>query len=248
MSGPGRAGGARLAGRLALVTGASAGIGRATAIALAREGAAIIATGRREAELAALQDECAAFGGDVRQIAGDLTDAAFIAKLGVFAAEADILINNAGSLTYAPFLELSAADIESMYRVNVLASIQVCQVMGAAMAAKKRGHIVMMTSLSARNVNRLAVVYASTKHAIAGITKGMRIELKPFGIKITEIAPGMVETDIRSGITHPEVLASFKTRSYAPLTPQDVAESVVYAVCTSDTCCPDLIELRPPQA
>ena len=238
----------RLAGRLALVTGASAGIGRATAIALAREGAQIIATSRREPELQALAAECAVFGGSVRVLAGDLGDAGFVTELGAFCAEADILVNNAGVLTYAPLLELTSAQIEEMFRVNVLASIQVSQVMGAAMTARKRGHIIVMTSLSARNVNRLAVVYAATKHAMSAVAKGLRIELKPFGIKVTEIAPGMVETDIRIASTHAEVLASLKSRSFLALSAQDVAESVVYAACTGDNCCPDLIELRPTPA
>jgi NADP-dependent 3-hydroxy acid dehydrogenase YdfG len=136
-----------------------------------------------------------------------------------------------------------------MFQINVLASIRVSQVMGAAMAARRdrrqHGHIVIMTSLSARNINRLAVVYGATKHAMAGIAKGLRIELKPFGIKVTEIAPGMVDTDIRNASAHPEVLASLASRTYAPLSSQDVAEAVVYALCTSDNCCPDLIELRP---
>lgn len=238
----------RLAGRLALITGASAGIGHATALALAREGAAIIATGRREAELAALAKECASFGASVRHLAGDLNDAGFVARLGVFAAEADILVNNAGVLTYAPLLELTSEQIEVMFRINVLASIQVSQVMGAAMAARKRGHIIVMTSLLARSIKRLTVAYGATKHAMSGIAKGLRIELKPFGIKVTEIAPGVVDTEIRNASTHAEVVALIKSRTYAALSPQDVAESVVYAVCTSDNCCPDLIELRPTPA
>jgi NADP-dependent 3-hydroxy acid dehydrogenase YdfG len=238
----------RLAGRLALVTGASAGIGHATAIALAREGASIIATARREPELKALAAECAKFGGSVRTLAGDLGDSGFVSELGAFSAEADILVNNAGVLTYAPLLELTSEQIEVMFRVNVLAGIQVSQVMGAAMAARKRGHIIVMTSLSARNVNRLAVIYASTKHAMSALAKGLRIELKGAGIKVTEIAPGMVDTEIRNASTHSEVLASIQSRTYQALSPHDVAESVVYAVSTSDNCCPDLIELRPTAA
>jgi NADP-dependent 3-hydroxy acid dehydrogenase YdfG len=238
----------RLAGRLALVTGASAGIGRATAVALAREGAAIIATGRREAELATLAAECVAAGGSARPLAGDLNDPAFLATLAAAAAAADIFVNNAGVLTYAPLLELTDAQCAAMFQVNVLAALRISQAIGAAMSARRRGHIVIMTSLSARNINRFAVVYGATKHAMSGIAKGLRLELKPFGIKVTEIAPGMVDTEIRDASTHPEVVAQLKSRSYPPLTPEDVAESVIYAVCTSANCCPDLIELRPSQA
>ena len=240
---------ARLAGRLALVTGASAGIGRAVALALAREGADIFATGRRVAELESLVTEAAKpGGGKVRFLAGDLTDAAFVAELGRQAGECDILVNNAGSLTYAPLLDLSAEQIDSMFRVNVLAAIQVNQVIGAAMVERKRGHMVIMTSLSARNVNQFAVAYAATKHALSAVARGMRLEFKAAGVKVTEIAPGMVDTDIRNSSTHPGFVAQLKTRPFGPLSPEDVAEAVVYAVSTSPNCCPDLIELRPTPA
>jgi NADP-dependent 3-hydroxy acid dehydrogenase YdfG len=234
-----------LAGRVALVTGASAGIGRAIAIALANEGAEIIATARREAELQSLADDCRESAGSVRHIAGDLNDPEFVATLAKQAGDVDILVNNAGTLTYAPLLELPPSDSEAMFRINVLATINLSQAIGKAMAARRRGHIVMMTSLSARSINRFGAVYGATKHALSGIAKGLRVELKGIGIKVTEIAPGMVDTDIRNSSTHPEVIASIEARTYAPLTPQDVAAAVVYAVTTSDNCCPDLIELRP---
>ena len=230
---------------MALVTGATAGIGHAVAIALATEGARIIATGRREAELRSLATHCASQGGSAVYLAGDITDRAFVARLADLAFDADIFVNNAGILTYAPLLELTASQCESMFRVNVLAAIEISQRMGELMAKRRRGHIVMITSAAARTIRRLRSVYGATKHAMAGFTKGLRIELTGYGIKVTEIAPGMVDTDIRNSTTHAEVLADFKTVSYAPLTPQDVAQAVVYAVTTSDTCCPDLIELRP---
>lgn len=241
-------GAGRLHGRLALVTGASAGIGRATALALAREGCAIIVTGRRDAALAALTQECAALGVSARHLAGDLNDDTFVDQLGALAAEADIFINNAGVLTYAPLLELTPAQNAAMFQTNVLACLRVSQVMGMAMTQRKRGHIVMMTSLSARNIARFAVVYGATKHAMAGITKGLRIELKGAGIKVTEIAPGMVDTEIRDASTHPQVVAEFASRKYQPLSAADVADAVVYAVCTPPHVCPDLIELRPTAA
>ncbi|WP_366481443.1 SDR family oxidoreductase, partial [Aquabacterium sp.] len=98
----------------------------------------------------------------------------------------------------------------------------------------------MMTSLSARNINKFSAVYGATKHAMSGIAKGLRVELTAAGIKVTEIAPGMVDTGIREASTHAQVVAGIKARSYAPLSPDDVAQAVVYAVCTSANCCPDL--------
>lgn len=238
----------RLVGRLALVTGASAGIGRATALALASEGAAILATGRREEALTSLAAECAAFGVSVTSMAGDLNDPGFLERLAPALEEADILVNNAGVLTYAPLLELTPAQVSEMFQTNVLSGIHVSQLAGATMARRGKGHIVIMTSLSARNVNRFAGVYAATKHAMSAIAKSLRLELTAQGVKVTEVAPGMVDTNIRAASTHTQVVAGIQARTYAPLSPEDVAEAVVYAVCSSPNCCPDLIELRPARA
>jgi NADP-dependent 3-hydroxy acid dehydrogenase YdfG len=232
----------KLKGRTALITGASAGIGRATALSLAREGAAIIATGRREAELSSLVKEC---GGKARFIAGDLDDDAFVRSLGEQARDADILVNNAGWLVYAPLLEISREECEAMFRTNVVAAFAVAQEIGKRMVERKRGHMVFITSGAARSVQQFAGVYAGTKHALSAFAKAFRLELKGAGIKVSEIAPGMVDTDMRKGITHPEVLKSLAARKFKPISAQDVADAVLYAVTAAEGCCPDLIELRP---
>ena len=235
----------RLTGRLALVTGATAGIGRASALALAREGADVIVTGRREDRLLALGEAVPGHLARFRSIPGDLADSSFVQRLIDAASGADILVNNAGILTYAPFLELTPEECEAMFRVNVLAPMHLSQGVGAAMAARRSGHIVMITSLAARTVNRFGVAYAATKHALSAVAKGMRLELKTFGVRVTEIAPGMVDTDIRESSTHPDVVATIRERGFSPLRPDDVAEAVIYATTADDNCCTDLIELRP---
>lgn len=235
----------KLKGRTALITGASAGIGRATALSLAREGAAIIATGRRRDELSALVKEC---GANARFIAGDLDDDAFVRSLGEEARDADILVNNAGFLVYAPLLEISREDCEAMFRTNVVAAFAVAQEIGKRMVERKRGHMVFITSGAARGVQQFAGVYAGTKHALSAFAKAFRLELKGAGIKVSEIAPGMVDTDMRKGIAHPEVLKSLAARKFKPISAQDVADAVLYAATAAEGCCPDLIELRPKDA
>jgi NADP-dependent 3-hydroxy acid dehydrogenase YdfG len=237
-----------LKGRAALVTGASAGIGRATALTLAREGAAIFATGRRRAELDALVAEIRAHGGTASAVAGDLDDAAFVRRLGEEAGDADILVNNPGFLVYAPILEITPQECEAMFRTNVVAAFAVAQELGRRMAQRRRGHLVFITSGAARNVQQFAGVYAGTKHALSAFAKSFRLELKPAGIKVSEVAPGMVETDMRKGITHPEVLKSLAARRFKPISAQDVADSVLFALTAAEGCCPDLIELRPRDA
>ena len=238
----------RLKGREALVTGASAGIGRATCLALAREGAAVIATGRRQAELESLVQEVKQAGGQARAIAGDLDDGGFVRSLAERSADADILVNNAGWLVYAPVLDITPEQCEAMFRTNVVAAFAIAQEMGRRMAERRRGHLVFVTSGAARNVQQYAVVYAGTKPALSAFAKGFRLELKAAGVKVSEVAPGMVDTDMRKGITHPEVLKSLAARKFKPISAQDVAEAIVYALTTPENASADLIEVRPKDA
>jgi hypothetical protein len=238
----------RLKGREALVTGASAGIGRATCLALAREGAAIVATGRRQAELESLVQEVKKGGGQARAIAGDLDDGGFVRALAEQSADADILVNNAGWLVYAPVLDITPEQCEAMFRTNVVAAFAIAQEMSRRMAERRRGHLVFVTSGAARNVQQYAVVYAGTKHAMSAFAKGFRLELKAAGVKVSEVAPGMVDTDMRKGITHPEVLKSLAARKFKPISAQDVAEAIVYALTTPENASADLIEVRPKDA
>ena len=231
-----------LAGKSVLVTGASAGIGKAVTSALIEAGASVIATGRRKDALEALKQR---HGPSVEIIAGDLNDAGFSAELAAAGKDVDIFVNNAGTLKYAPLMDMTDADIEDMFRTNVLASLRITRAMARPMIERKRGHIIIMTSIAAREVYRLGVIYCATKHALTAFARGLRVELQGFGIKVTEISPGMVDTDIRATSDHPAVIAAVNARKFGPLTPAEVAEAVVYAAQAAPNLCPDLIELRP---
>lgn len=232
-----------LRGKTILITGASAGIGRACAMQLAAQGAQIIALGRRQDALDALASAWPA--GQIRTLAGDLNDEAFIARIEALAPGLDAFINNAGVLRYAPILDLSPEDSAWMFQTNVLAALRVTQVIARAMVTKQRGHIVFMSSIAAREVYKLASVYSATKHALSALARSFRIELQSKGIKVTEVAPGMVDTEIRAASTHPDVLASVANRKFSALSADEVAQAVVYALSANPNCCPDLIELRP---
>jgi len=234
---------APLSGKTVLVTGASAGIGRATVVALAQAGAKIIATGRRKIELDALAKQCGEAA--VETVAGDLNDRGFVDELAKRADGVDIMAHNAGVLKYAPLMAMTEADCEAMFRTNVLASFRVILAVARSMAARRRGHIIVMSSIAAREVYRLGVIYCTTKHALSAFARGLRIELQGDGIKVTEIAPGMVDTGIRATSDHPSVVEAVKARKFEALTSEEVAEAVVYAATATPNCCPDLIELRP---
>jgi NADP-dependent 3-hydroxy acid dehydrogenase YdfG len=235
--------GASLAGKSVLVTGASAGIGRATAVALAQSGAKVIATGRRQAALDALKQQCGADA--IQTIAGDLNNADFAGELANAARHVDIFVNNAGVLKYAPLMEMTDAECEWMFRTNVLAALRITQAVARSMIERSAGHIIVMTSIAAREVYQLGAIYCATKHALSSLARSFRIELQGHGIKVTEIAPGMVDTEIRASSTHPRVIAAVNARKFDALTPEEVAGAVVYAARTEPNCCPDFIELRP---
>ncbi len=232
-----------LKGRTAIVTGASSGIGRAIARALVDAGADVLATGRSERELAAT----AASHPRIRTIAGDLTEPGFVDRLMGVAGTPDILINNAGRLRHAPFLESRLADWRAVFELNVLATLVLAQAAAAVMARRGSGHIVLISSLLARRVTPYTMIYAASKHAVAAIAAGLRLELETKGIRVTEIAPGLVATNAMKAVDDAEVLATYAAHRnrFDWLQPEDVAASVLSAVATRPGACPDLIELRP---
>ena len=215
----------QLTGQSALITGASAGIGRASAIALAREGAHIIATGRRDAELHEWgRGQCRAVGIKADYLAGDITDENFISELGNAGTNVDILVNNAGILNYGPILQFSPDQAGGCFKTNVLAALRVAQVIGKSMAARRRGHIIVVTSGAAR---------AGSPHGgslqrdrtlrLLSSPRGCGRNCRPLAIRVSEVSPGMVDTNIRAPIKHPGVLAALKARTYSALSTDEVA-------------------------
>lgn len=235
----------RLQGQTALITGASAGIGKACALTLAAQGMDLVLTGRRADALGEVAAQCRASGAQVRTLAGDLTDTGFVQRLSDAAADAQVLVNNAGVLTYAPVLDITTEQCAQMFATNVVAAFDLTRAMAAHMVQRGSGHLVFITSGAARSVAAHGVVYAATKHALSAFAKGFRLELKSHRIKVSEIAPGMVDTDIRNSSTHPEVTKALAARKFAPLRAQEVADAVLYALLQDPDSATELIELRP---
>ncbi len=226
-----------MSGKRVLVTGASSGIGAATARALAAAGADVLATGRNRNALAELIG--------METLSGDLTDPAFLAALDDRAGDIDILVANAGRLKHAALLDGNPEDWRAVFEVNVLATLMLLQVVGRRMVKRGVGHIVLISSLLARRVARNTMVYAASKHAVAAIAAGLRLELGPFGIRVTEVAPGLVQTSIFRDVDDAAVRASYAAMDFAFLQPEDIAAAILAAVAARPGACTDLIELRP---
>jgi NADP-dependent 3-hydroxy acid dehydrogenase YdfG len=232
-----------LEGQRVLVTGASSGIGEATAKAFLLRGAEVVATGRREEPL--LKLAVPERKARLTTIVGDLRNYKFTEELVQRAGSVDVLVNCAGVLKHAPFLELDPVDWLEAFEVNVTSLLHVTQLVARGMREQKHGHIINISSTRAEEVAPMTMVYSATKFAVRAISKGLRAELRSFGIRVTEIAPGFTDSSIRRDVKHPAAIATFVNPAFTPLTVEDVARAVIFAAEADANCSTDLIVLRP---
>ena len=221
----------RLNEKVAVVTGASAGIGRAVVRALAREGAKLVITARRKDRLEELVAEAATLGSEAVYVAGDAREEE-TAKQTVTAAlkafgRIDILINNAGVGIYKTLAETSAEDFDTMMDSNMRSTFLFARHIVPVLIAQKSGIVLMVSSMAGVYGFAGEAVYSATKFAQVGFAQGLDKELRPFGIKVGTICPGGVKTEFALGTGRTE-------RGVAELEmleAEDVAEAVLFA-CT----------------
>ena len=225
-----------------LIAGASTGVGRKTALMFAAEGAEVVAVARSEDKLATLKAEA---GDNIHVIAGDLTSTEFADHLIAEAGAIDILVNLAGRTAHAPFLDSDPDMWRAAWELNVHALLVLSQGIARGMATRRSGHIINISSVLARQVYPLTSFYAATKHATAAVTRGMRIELAEYGIRVTEIAPGLLDTELMDQPEHPAVAAAYAKRQNARLPAAEVAKAIIYAAGTAPGTAPELIALNP---
>ncbi len=188
-----------LAGQVVIVTGASSGIGEATARRLVRAGAKVVIAARRQDRLDALARELDPTGATILAVAGDITSDADRKRL-VAAAHAkfgriDALVNNAGYGTRGP-VEMAPVDlIRRNYETNVFSLVALTQLVLPGMRARGSGCIVNIGSVAGKIARPLSSIYDSTKHALEALTDGLCGELKPFGVRVTLIRPGFIATE-----------------------------------------------------
>ncbi len=223
-----------LSGKTAIITGASSGIGEATARLLAGRGCNVVLAARREDRLESLVSE---LGGEQQTLAvpTDVTDpsacAALVDRTLDHFGSLDVLINNAGLGLYAPITEADPEDWRTMFDVNVLGVLYATQAAVRGMSRQGSGHVVFISSLAARRVpSPEATVYAATKHAITAIVEGLRMELLgERNIRVTSVEPALVRTEFPES-THASAEEFYAGKGYTPLEAEDVASAVLYAV------------------
>lgn len=219
--------------KIAFITGATSGIGRAAAVALARAGYAIIATGRRADRLTELQRE---INQPMQTLSFDVRDKAAVqaavAGLPAEWQQIDVLLNNAGNAHgLAPIQSGDAHDWELMLDINVKGLLYVSQEIIPLMIARQAGHIINIGSVAGKEVYPNGNVYCASKFAVDALTRGMRLDLNKEGIKVSEINPGLVQTEFSEvrfkGDTE---RAAAVYQGFQPLVAEDIADLIVFMV------------------
>jgi 3-hydroxy acid dehydrogenase/malonic semialdehyde reductase len=227
-----------LANKLVFITGASSGIGRATAHAFAKEGARLLLCARRIDRLDALKSELIATYPTVQVHVFELDvrdNDAVVAQLALIPAEQkeiDILVNNAGlSRGLDKLHEGSIQDWEEMLDTNVKGLLYVTREVVPGMVRRGRGHVVNIGSIAGHEVYPKGNVYCASKFAVDAITKGLRLDLVDTPIRVTTIDPGLVETEFSAVRFHGDTERAEKVyQGFTPLAPEDIADAIVWSV------------------
>ena len=235
-----------LPNRTAVVTGASSGIGEATARALSREGCNVVLAARRKDRLQSL---AAALGDRTLAVPTDVTDPVACEALVQETIERfgaiDILVNNAGLGLYATIPEGDPEDWRRMFDVNVLGVLYATRAASRRMLERGSGDLVFISSLAGRRVPRAdGAVYAATKHAITAITQGLRMDVAQRGLRVINVEPGLVRTEFPES-SYPSAGRFYEEKDYPPIEAGDVAAAIVYATTQPAHVSVDEVLIRP---
>jgi NADP-dependent 3-hydroxy acid dehydrogenase YdfG len=216
--------------RIALITGATSGIGRETAKQLAARGFDVIVTGRRKQRLDTLcdelQDKCLSLVFDIRD-KQEVNNA--LLQLPPEWRNIDLLVNNAGlAAGLEPLHENLTDDWEQMIDTNIKGLLYITKIVSVGMVSRKSGQIINVSSIAGKEAYGKGAVYCATKHAVEALTKAMRIDFNPYGIKVGSVSPGAVETEFSIVRLKDENANQKVYAGYQPLTPTDIAKSIVF--------------------
>jgi NAD(P)-dependent dehydrogenase (short-subunit alcohol dehydrogenase family) len=216
-----------LEGQRALVTGATSGIGRAVALALARDGAEVVVHGRDLERGAGTVQEISGAGGTARFVAADLSDAADVQRLAGDAGDVDILINNGGISVFGPTAEFDLAVFDRMFACNVRAPFALVAALAPPMAVRGRGSIVSLSSMAGGVGLVGGAAYGATKASLEAMTRAWAAEYSSSGVRVNAIAPGPVYTSTPSG---PEFIAALgeTTPMRRASQPEEIAEVIAF--------------------
>ncbi len=226
----------RLTGKVALITGASSGIGEATALALAAEGAAVAISARREDRLEELVKRISDNGGKAYPIVADVSEEAqaneIVQKAQQELGRVDILVNNAGLMLLGMIEGANTEDWRRMINTNVLGLMYATHAALPIMKQQGGGHIVNISSVAGRVARAGSGVYNASKYGVVAFSEALRQEVLKYKIRVTIIEPGAVATELTQHITDENAKKTTQDwiKTMTPLESEDIAAAIVYAV------------------
>lgn len=222
-------------GKVVVITGASSGLGEASARLLSAQGARVVLGARREDRLNSLVKELTGSGGAALAVATDVTRCADVKRLVDTAVSAygriDVMINNAGLMPQSFLERLRIDEWDRMIDVNIKGVLYGIAAALPHMKQQKAGHIINVSSVAGHKVRPGSAVYAATKHAVRALSEGLRQEVKPYNIRTTVISPGAVATELPDSVTDPEAaerLHKFYAETAIPA--DSFARAVAFAI------------------
>ncbi|HEX5224132.1 MAG TPA: SDR family NAD(P)-dependent oxidoreductase [Solirubrobacteraceae bacterium] len=224
-----------LQGRVIAITGASSGIGEATALACAKAGAAVALAARREDRIEALAERISGEGGRAIALQTDVGEEdqarAFIARAKEELGRLDVLVNNAGVMLLGPIEQADTEEWRRMVHANVFGVLYCTHAALPVMREQGAGHIVNVSSVAGRFARAGSGVYNLTKFGVGAFSEALRQEAVPHGIRVTVIEPGAVATEL-PGHNRPEVIAVMRKafEGVTPLASEDIASAILYAI------------------
>jgi len=188
-----------MAGQVAIVTGASSGIGEATALALSRRGCAVVLAARRADRLEEVADACRRAGGEARVVATDVSDPRQVDALVAAATDEfgrlDVMVNNAGRGLRARVHETTDRQMRSIFDVNYYGVFYGCRAAARVMVRQRSGHIFNVASVIGRRGAPFNGAYCATKFAVVGLSEALRVEMRPYHVRVTVVCPALTRTE-----------------------------------------------------
>jgi NADP-dependent 3-hydroxy acid dehydrogenase YdfG len=224
-----------IAGKVVVITGASSGLGEATARLLSAQGASVALGARRADRLMSLADELTAKGGKALVVTTDVTHRDEVKRLVDTAVQdfgrIDVMINNAGLMQQSPLERLKIEEWDNMIDTNIKGVLYGIAAALPHMQRQKAGHFINVSSVAGHKVTPAGSVYSATKHAVRALSEGLRQEVKPYNIRTTIISPGAVATELPNHITDAESAANIqKFYKESAIPAESFAQAVAFAM------------------
>lgn len=238
--------------KVAIITGASSGIGQATAKELASKNITVMLAARREDRLKVLKEEIEQMGGTAYYQVTDVTNVEEMERLAQHTIEKadriDVLVNNAGLMPLSSINKRKIKEWDQMVDVNIKGVLYGISAVLPYMEKQRSGHIINISSVAGHKVMPGSSVYSGTKYAVRAITEGLRQEMNAsHNIRTTIICPGAVATELTETITDEDILKAFNDREMKPLDSDNIAKAISYAVEQPDHVDVNEIIVRPTQ-